>query len=185
MLAFKTSSTIFSVTIIHFPRRLEDVLQDGNLFRWRRPQDVMKISWRRLRDKQNIYWGYLYLTNLYLANLYLTDLAKENPKYINKNPINSIFVLFWNSSTLFILIIKISENCSVLWNQFVIFRLLSYCFKETIWFDVKASFASRPVSRLIRWYNKPGDITKEFWEKAIQFHRTFHRLKITNWNQLN
>ena len=145
----------------------------------------MKISWRRLRDKQNIYWGYLYLTNLYLANLYLTDLAKKNPKYINKNPINSIFVLFWNSSTLFILIIKISENCSVFWNQFVIFRLLSYCFKETIWFDVKASFASRPVSRLIRWYNKPGDITKEFWEKAIQFHRTFHRLKITNWNQLN
>ena len=47
-------------------------------------------------------------------------------------------------------------------------------------FDVKASFASRPVSRLIRWYNKPGDITKGFWEKAIQFHGTFHGLKITN-----
>ena len=44
-----------------------------------------------------------------------------------------------------------------------------------------ASFASRPVSRLIKWYNKPGDITKEFWEKAIQFHGTFHGLKITNW----
>ena len=34
--------------------------------------------------------------------------------------------------------------------QFVIFNPLSYCFEETIGFDVKASFASRPESRLIR-----------------------------------
>ena len=34
--------------------------------------------------------------------------------------------------------------------QFVIFKPLSYCFEETIRFDVKASFASRPLSRLIR-----------------------------------
>ena len=34
--------------------------------------------------------------------------------------------------------------------QFVIFKPLSYCFQETIVFDVKASFASRPESRLIR-----------------------------------
>ena len=53
-------------------------------------------------------------------------------------------------------------------------------FKETIGFDVKASFASRPVSRLIRSYNKPDEITKEFWEKAIQFDGIFHELKITN-----
>ena len=46
--------------------------------------------------------------------------------------------------------------------QFLLFKPLSCCFKETIGFDVKASFASRPVSRLIRFYNKPGDITKEF-----------------------
>ena len=32
------------------------------------------------------------------------------------------------------------------------------------------------VSRLI----KPGDITKELYKKATQFHRTFHGLKITN-----
>ena len=38
--------------------------------------------------------------------------------------------------------------------QFVIFKPLSYCFEETIGFDVKASFASRPVLRLIRWYNQ-------------------------------
>ena len=34
--------------------------------------------------------------------------------------------------------------------QFEIFESLSYCFEGTIEFDVKASFASRPVSRLIR-----------------------------------
>ena len=33
--------------------------------------------------------------------------------------------------------------------QFVIFNPLSYCFEEIIGFDVKALFASRPVSRLI------------------------------------
>ena len=70
---------------------------------------------------------------------------------------------------------KTSEKDHLFSNkQFVIFKSLSY----TIWFDVKNLFASRPVSRVIRWYNKPGDITKEFWEKAIQFHGTFQRLKL-------
>ena len=64
--------------------------------------------------------------------------------------------------------------------QFVTIKPLSYCFEETIGFDVKASFASHPLSRLIKWYNKPGDITKKFWEKAIQFQGAFHGLKITN-----
>ena len=38
--------------------------------------------------------------------------------------------------------------------QFLIFNPLSYCFEEIIGFGVKASFGSRPVSRLIRWYKK-------------------------------
>ena len=42
--------------------------------------------------------------------------------------------------------------------QFAIFKALRYCFEETIGFGVKASFARRPMSRLI----KPGEITKEF-----------------------
>ena len=46
--------------------------------------------------------------------------------------------------------------------QFLLFKPLHYCFEETIGFNIKASFESRPVSRLIRFYNKPGDITKEF-----------------------
>ena len=75
-----------------------------------------------------------------------------------------------------------ASDCSVfLIEQFVIFKRVSYYFKEAIRFDIKALFVSRPVSRLIRWYNKPDDTTKEFWEKAIQFHGTFHGLKITNW----
>ena len=35
--------------------------------------------------------------------------------------------------------------------QFVIFKPLSYCREKTIGFDVNASFASRPESRLMRW----------------------------------
>ena len=62
----------------------------------------------------------------------------------------------------------------------MILKLLNYCFEERIWFDVKASFASRPLSHLIWWYNKPGDLAKKFWEEAIQFHGTCHGLKITN-----
>ena len=79
---------------------------------------------------------------------------------------------------------KLSWICTSMQNisschlfQFVIFKPLGYCFEETKWFDVMTSFASRPVSRLSRWYNKPGDITNEFWEKVIQFHGTFHGLK--------
>ena len=57
---------------------------------------------------------------------------------------------------------KLSEN--VIPNnseiQFVITKLLNYCFEEAIRFDVKASFSSCPLSSLIRSYNKPGDITK-------------------------
>ena len=64
---------------------------------------------------------------------------------------------------------------------FVIFKSLSYCFKETIGSDLKASLAGRPVSRLIRWCNKPGEITREFWEKAVQFQGAFHRLETINW----
>ena len=45
---------------------------------------------------------------------------------------------------------------------FVTFKPLSYCFEEIIEFDAKASFTSRPESRLMRWYNEPGDKTKEF-----------------------
>ena len=58
------------------------------------------------------------------------------------------------------------------WFQFVVFKSLSYCFKETIGFDVKASFARPPPS--VSHLFKPG-------EKAIQFHRTFCGFIVRNW----
>ena len=42
--------------------------------------------------------------------------------------------------------------------HFVIFKTIRYYFEETIRFDIQASFAKGPVSRLI----KLGDKTKEF-----------------------
>ena len=48
-------------------------------------------------------------------------------------------------------------------NCFAIFRLPSYCVEETIEFDVKALFVSRPVSRLV----KPSDITKNFKKRPL------------------
>ena len=63
---------------------LEDVLEDEKMS-WRH---ILQTSWRyalktssrRLGDKQNVYWEYLYLTdiNLYLVNLYLTYLHLTN-----------------------------------------------------------------------------------------------------------
>ena len=67
-------------------------------------------------------------------------------------------------------------------NQFVIFKPLSHCSKETIGLDVKSPFAGHLLSRLIKLYNTSGDITKKFWEKPIHFHETFYGLKITSRN---
>ena len=76
---------VFSATIFRLPRRLEDILEDEKLLRWRRLQDVLKTcledilrtSWRHYGDKQNTYWKYLYLTNVnvHLTNIYFTNLC--------------------------------------------------------------------------------------------------------------
>ena len=42
--------------------------------------------------------------------------------------------------------------------QFVVFKLVSYCFEETIGHDTKALFTRPLLSHII----KPGDKTKEF-----------------------
>ena len=87
---------VFSVTILRLPRRLEDILKTPCKTSWKTKKcyaedvintswrhilktswrHVLKMSWRHYGDKQNTYWGYLYLTNLnvYLTNLYLTNL---------------------------------------------------------------------------------------------------------------
>ena len=51
--------------------------------------------------------------------------------------------------------------------QCVIFKPLSYCFEETIRFDVKASFTSRPVSRQLRWYSNQVIQQKNFDKKLF------------------
>ena len=97
----------------------------------------------------------LKVLNLETLNAYLIVLYKEYRK--NKSKVNdkvAVHLAFW---------VLRSSNQKESSLQFVIFKPLSYCFEGTIGLEVKASFASRPVSRLIRWYNKPGDITKEFW----------------------
>ena len=80
---------VFSVTSFRLSRRHKDVLEDKKLLRWRRLENVLKrcledMSWRRLGDKQNVYWGCLYVTNLnvYLTNQYFTNLYLTNPRRI-------------------------------------------------------------------------------------------------------
>ena len=61
-------------------------------------------------------------------------------------------------------------------NQFVIFKPLNHCFKETVEFDVKASFESRPLSRLIRWYNTRW-YEKRILIKGYSVSRDFSRIE--------
>ena len=129
---------VFSVTIFQFPKPFENIFQiclantscyaeDVLKTSWRHVlktswRYILKMSWRRYGDKQNVYWGYLYLTNLnvYLTNLYFTNLYLTILRRI-QNALIRIqqfhYSLFWNSSSISILRIKISDECSVLWNQ--------------------------------------------------------------------
>ena len=63
-------------------------------------------------------------------------------------------------------------------NQFVIFKPLSYCFEDTIGFDVNTSFASRPVSRLISWYNNQVMWQKNFDKRLISSRGHFMDWKL-------
>ena len=92
---------VFSVTIFHVPRRLQDVFQTPwrHVLKtsWRHVvktpwryvfktswRHVLKMSTKRLVDKQNVCWKYLYLTNLNvnLTNLYFTNLYLTNLRWI-------------------------------------------------------------------------------------------------------
>ena len=96
---------VFNITILRLPRRLQDVLEDQKLLRWRRMENVLKTcledvlktclenflktcfedvlktvlktSWRHYGGKQNTYWRYRYITNLNVY-LYLTNLYLTN-----------------------------------------------------------------------------------------------------------
>ena len=91
----------------------EDVFKTSSthVFKASSLRHAFKTSLRRLGDKK---WGYLYLTNLkgYVSNksIFHRSLIIMY-KIINKNPVISIFVLLWNSSSFSILRIKISDDC--------------------------------------------------------------------------
>ena len=59
--------------------------------------------------------------------------------------------------------------------QFLLFKLRSYCFEETIGFDVKVLFASRLVSRQTRFLRKGYSVPRDFsWIEN-------HKLKMNMW----
>ena len=121
-------------------RRLEDFSKDVLKMSWRRPSRktkncyaedafktsgryVLKTSWRyifktcsrHLGDKQNVYWGYLYLTNvnMYLTNLYFTNLYLTNLRWIQNNWLepNNFNIRLILKLKQHILRIKISHDC--------------------------------------------------------------------------
>ena len=66
-------------------------LQDVLIRHFLKRSCILNTSSRRLGDKQNVYWGYLYLTNLdayifdlikSLFNKPISDESKANPKCI-------------------------------------------------------------------------------------------------------
>ena len=130
LLALKTSSTRlqrnnFTSSKKTSWKRLEDILQDvleeKKLLRWRLLQNalkacledtswrhVLKMSWRSVLktsgrhygNKQNTYWGCLYLTNLnvyltnlYFSNLYLTILRRIQNALIRTHHFNIRLIL--------------------------------------------------------------------------------------------
>ena len=92
-------------------RRLEDIswkrLEDLS---WRRLEDM---SWRPYREKQNTYWGcnkskYISDKSIFLKSV--SGNSKANPKCINYNTITSPFLLFWDSRSISIVRIEISDD---------------------------------------------------------------------------
>ena len=82
-------------------------------------EDVLKRLWR-----QTIYLLGVSVpikskcvSNKSVCHKSISDNSKTNLKCINENPIISMFVLSWNSSSISILRIKISDDCLVLWDQ--------------------------------------------------------------------
>ena len=106
--------------VSHLARRLQDVLEDETLLCWRRLEDILKTC---LEDVLKTLWRetkYLLgisvskkskcVSNKSILHKSISDNSKVNPNCINKNPIISLFLLFWNSSSIYILRIKISDD---------------------------------------------------------------------------
>ena len=74
-------------------------------------KDVFKMSWRKAKCLLGMFVSNKSkcVPNKSIFHKSTSDESKVNPTYINWNPIISIFVLFWNTSSISILRIKIAE----------------------------------------------------------------------------
>ena len=75
-------------------------------------KDVFKTFWRQKKCLLGIS-----VSSKSNCHKFISDESKANPKCINENPMVSILVVFWNSSSISVLRIKISGDCLVLYNQ--------------------------------------------------------------------
>ena len=91
-----------------FWRRLEDMS-------WIHLQDVLEIKKMEISVTCKSKCVCVYLTSLYFTNPYLMNPKRIQNPYLKPNNFNNR--LFWNSSSISILRIKISVDCLVLWNQ--------------------------------------------------------------------
>ena len=169
------SFLLLHVQRIHLARRLEyvlkrhfqDVLEDKKVLRWRRLEDPWRswrcledMSWRRHEDVLKALWRqtkYLLgisisnkskcISNISIFHKSIYDNSKANQKCINQSPIISIFVLFWNSSSISILRIKISDDCLVLRNQ------LHSNSKKKLWKGeaIKTNFQAGYCTNIFKW----------------------------------
>ena len=134
-ISWRRLQNVFSVTICCLGTHFEDVLKTCRKTSWRRLgrkknryaedvlriclEDVLKTSWSHTKCLLGISVSNKSksVSNKSIFHKSISDESIANPKRINYNPIISIFMLFWNSSSISVLKIKISNGCSVLGNQ--------------------------------------------------------------------
>ena len=127
-------------------------------------------------SEKNSSYGYLAMVSHGYLKYKLSDFSEYFTfEMITKKIFKFSYFRWKKDGATFILLISLYSLIYLLLilYQFVIFKPLSYRFEETIGFDVKVSFAFRPVLRLIRWYNKPGDITRWILRKGYSVQRHF------------
>ena len=75
---FSAQQFVLKTSWRHLAKRLEDILEDEKLLRWRRLENVLKTSWKQTNLNVHIFD----LVNLHLTNL-LPDKSNANPKFID------------------------------------------------------------------------------------------------------
>ena len=86
---------------------------------WNRLDDVLKTSWKQAESLPGIFVSNKSkcVSNKSIFHKFISDKSKANPKCINQNPVISALFLFWNSRSISIWRINISDDYTMLWNQ--------------------------------------------------------------------